>query len=100
MIEKLRDRIQNLRLGHSLDKSVDMGAIVDPSQKKSVEQYVEEARSEGAEVSGLGKRLVNCKECQLHRKMCIGCVEQISLYSFDKGRQYFNSNFILNVNLL
>ncbi len=51
LVDKLRDRILNLRLGHSLDKSVDMGAIVDPSQKKTVEQYVEEARSEGAEVS-------------------------------------------------
>ncbi|XP_072045123.1 aldehyde dehydrogenase family 16 member A1-like [Amphiura filiformis] len=50
LVDKLRDRILNLRLGDSLDKSVDMGAIVDPSQKKTVEQYVEEARSEGAEI--------------------------------------------------
>lgn len=29
---------------------MDMGAIVDESQRKSIEEYVEEARKEGAEV--------------------------------------------------
>lgn len=50
LVEKLRDRISHLRLGHSLDKSVDMGAIVDPAQRKTVDEYVEDARQEGAEV--------------------------------------------------
>ena len=50
MVEKLRERIMHLRLGDSLDKSVDMGAVVDPSQRKTVEEYVEDARKEGAEV--------------------------------------------------
>ena len=40
----------HLRLGHCLDKVIDMGAIVDPSQKKAIEAFVEEARKEGAEV--------------------------------------------------
>ena len=42
--------MKHLRVGNSLDKCVDMGAIVDESQRKSVEQFVEEARAEGAEV--------------------------------------------------
>ncbi|PIK45320.1 putative aldehyde dehydrogenase family 16 member A1 [Apostichopus japonicus] len=50
VVDKLRDRISHLRLGHSLDKSIDMGAIVDPSQRKTVDEYVEDARKEGAEV--------------------------------------------------
>ena len=47
---KLKDRMSHLRLGDSLDKGVDMGAIVDPAQRRSVETYVERARQEGAEV--------------------------------------------------
>ena len=50
MLQKLRDRILSLRLGDSLDKSIDVGAVVDPSQRATVERYVEEARAEGAEV--------------------------------------------------
>ncbi|XP_074658952.1 aldehyde dehydrogenase family 16 member A1-like [Tubulanus polymorphus] len=49
-INKLKERMTHLRLGHNLDKSIDMGAVVDESQRKSVEQFVESARSEGAEV--------------------------------------------------
>ena len=43
--------MSHLRLGDSLDKGIDMGAIVDPAQRRSVETYVERARQEGAEVS-------------------------------------------------
>ena len=42
--------MKHLRVGTSLDKCIDMGAIIDEGQKKSVEQFVEEARAEGAEV--------------------------------------------------
>ena len=42
--------MSHLRLGNSLDKCVDMGAIVDPSQKKSIDEFVQEAKSTGAEV--------------------------------------------------
>ncbi|XP_076053530.1 aldehyde dehydrogenase family 16 member A1-like isoform X2 [Oratosquilla oratoria] len=49
-IEKIKLRMKTLRVGSSLDKVMDMGAIVDDSQKKSVAEYVEEARQEGAEV--------------------------------------------------
>ncbi|EDO38308.1 predicted protein [Nematostella vectensis] len=50
MIKKIKERMTHLRLGDPLDKSIDMGAIVDPSQQKSVAKMVEEARAEGAEV--------------------------------------------------
>ena len=47
---KLKERLTHFRLGDSLDKAVDMGAIVDESQRKSIDEYVESARQEGAEV--------------------------------------------------
>ena len=50
LIDKIKERMAHLRLGHSLDKCIDMGAIVDPSQKKSIEAFVEEAKKQGAEV--------------------------------------------------
>lgn len=50
LINKLKERMKHLRVGTSLDKCIDMGAIIDEGQKKSVEQFVEEARAEGAEV--------------------------------------------------
>ncbi|XP_064627750.1 aldehyde dehydrogenase family 16 member A1-like [Lineus longissimus] len=50
LIEKIKQRMKHLRLGHSLDKTIDMGALVDASQKKTITNYVEEARKEGAEV--------------------------------------------------
>lgn len=50
LIGKIKERMAHLRVGHSLDKCVDMGAIVDPSQKKSIEAFVEEARKQGADV--------------------------------------------------
>ena len=42
--------MQQLRLGDSLDKGIDMGAVVDESQMKGIENYVQSARKEGAEV--------------------------------------------------
>ena len=59
LVNKLKDRMKQLRLGDSLDKCVDMGAIVDASQKKSIATLVEEARSEGAEVGCLQGLLMN-----------------------------------------
>merc|ERR1719244_2406274 len=49
-ISKLKTRLGHFRIGNSLDKTVDMGAIVDESQRKSVEEFVEEAREEGADI--------------------------------------------------
>lgn len=47
---RLKHRMQCLRVGDSLDKGVDMGALVDESQLKTITEFVEEAKSDGAEV--------------------------------------------------
>lgn len=44
---KLRARMEKLRVGHSLDKAVDMGAIVAPVQLDRIRELVEEGRAEG-----------------------------------------------------
>ncbi len=49
-ISKLKTRLNSLRMGSSLDKSIDMAAIVDESQQRSIAAYVEDARLEGAEI--------------------------------------------------
>ncbi|XP_043230403.1 aldehyde dehydrogenase family 16 member A1-like [Amphibalanus amphitrite] len=54
MMAKLRSRMEKLRLGDSLDKALDMGAIVDESQRRSVKEYVDSAKEEGAEVFQVG----------------------------------------------
>ena len=35
---------------HTHIQSVDMGAIVDPTQRKSIDEYVQQAKQDGAEV--------------------------------------------------
>ena len=40
----------HLRVGDSLDKGIDMGALVDETQSKTIEYFVQTARDEGAEV--------------------------------------------------
>ena len=50
MVAKIKERMGHLRLGDSLDKCIDMGAIVDPSQRKTVDDYVAKARAEGNDV--------------------------------------------------
>lgn len=48
---KLKAKLtRSYRIGHSLDKTVDMGAVVSKSQQDTIAKYVEEAREEGAEV--------------------------------------------------
>lgn len=46
---------------------MDMGAIVDESQRKSIEEYVEEARKEGAEVECRAEN-INGLTCKLTDK--------------------------------
>jgi aldehyde dehydrogenase (NAD+) len=48
MIEKLRRRMEHLRVGDPLDKGVDMGAIVAPVQLERIRQFVEQGKAEGA----------------------------------------------------
>ncbi|HUP53736.1 MAG TPA: aldehyde dehydrogenase family protein [Longimicrobiales bacterium] len=47
---KLRARMETLRMGDPLDKSVDMGAIVAPVQLERIRALVERGRGEGAHV--------------------------------------------------
>ena len=47
---KLKTRLGHYRIGSSLDKTIDMGAIVSEAQLKSISAYVEEAREEGGDI--------------------------------------------------
>ena len=48
LIEKLRARMEKLRLGSPLDKAVDMGAIVAPVQLDRIRTLVDEGKRDGA----------------------------------------------------
>lgn len=48
--EKLQRRMETLRLGDPLDKTMDMGAVADPVQFEQIREKVKAAASEGAEV--------------------------------------------------
>jgi aldehyde dehydrogenase (NAD+) len=49
-LAKVRARMENLRLGSPLDKSMDVGALVDPVQQQRIHGLVEEARAEGCTI--------------------------------------------------
>jgi aldehyde dehydrogenase (NAD+) len=48
VIEKLRRRMETLRVGDPLDKGIDIGAIVAPVQLRRIQQLVEQGKAEGA----------------------------------------------------
>ncbi|MBV9299834.1 MAG: aldehyde dehydrogenase family protein [Verrucomicrobia bacterium] len=48
VIEKLRRRMETLRVGDPLDKGIDIGAIVAPVQLQRIQQLVEQGKAEGA----------------------------------------------------
>ena len=48
LVEKLRARMEKLRIGSPLDKAVDMGAIVAPVQLERIRSLVEQGKEEGA----------------------------------------------------
>jgi len=50
LIRKLRARMEKLRLGDPLDKAVDMGAIVSPTQLQEIQRLVAQGVAEGAEM--------------------------------------------------
>jgi aldehyde dehydrogenase (NAD+) len=50
MYAKLKARMEKLRVGDPLDKTTDVGAIVSPSQKETIDSYVQKGREEGAEI--------------------------------------------------
>ncbi len=49
-LAKVRQRMSLLRVGDSLDKSVDVGAIVDPVQRQVIDGWVQRGIAEGAEI--------------------------------------------------
>ncbi len=50
LLQKLRDRMERLRMGPALDKSVDVGAIVAPVQLERITRLVDQGREEGARI--------------------------------------------------
>lgn len=50
LIKKLKARMCNLRVGDSLDKCVDMGAIINETQKESIKKFVDNAIKGGADI--------------------------------------------------
>ena len=48
-IRRLKRRMGTLRVGHPLDKAIDMGAIVDPVQLRRISTLVDRGVAEGAE---------------------------------------------------
>ncbi len=48
LFAKLRTRMQALRIGHPLDKSIDIGAIVAPVQLERIRKLVDEGIADGA----------------------------------------------------
>ena len=48
-IKRLKRRMGKLRIGHPLDKAIDMGAIIDPIQLKRIGMLVDKGVAEGAE---------------------------------------------------
>lgn len=49
-ILRLQDRMRQLRVGESLDKSIDLGAVVDQTQQQTIARWVQVARDEGAHI--------------------------------------------------
>ncbi len=47
-LARLADRMETIRVGHPLDKSTDMGAIVDGAQVERIESFLEAGRKDGA----------------------------------------------------
>ena len=48
IIDKLRARMETLRVGDPLDKGIDIGAIVAPVQLRKIQELVEQGKTEGA----------------------------------------------------
>jgi aldehyde dehydrogenase (NAD+) len=49
-LAKVKRRMDTLRIGSPLDKSIDIGAIVDPVQRETIDGWVQKGLAEGAEM--------------------------------------------------
>lgn len=56
-MEKLLDKVKQIKVGDSLDETADMGPIASSKQLESVVSYIEKGIDEGAELLYGGKRL-------------------------------------------
>uniref|UniRef100_A0A7S4UTS9 Aldehyde dehydrogenase domain-containing protein n=1 Tax=Guillardia theta TaxID=55529 RepID=A0A7S4UTS9_GUITH len=50
LVTKLKERIERLRMGNSLDKNADMAAINNANQLRTISTFVDEGRKEGGEI--------------------------------------------------
>ena len=50
MLDRLRARMESIRVGHPLDKSMDMGAVVDESQMERIRGFLEAGAADGADI--------------------------------------------------
>jgi aldehyde dehydrogenase (NAD+) len=50
MVDKIKRRLSTFRIGDPLDKSIDMGALVDPVQRQRVDALVRQGEAQGATV--------------------------------------------------
>src|SRR5947208_2256187 len=50
LVEKLRARMETLRVGNPLDKAVDIGAIIAPVQLEEIQRLVAQGQAEGADL--------------------------------------------------
>jgi len=50
VVARIKVRMSHLRLGDSLDKTIDMGTLVDEAQRRLVDEMVQSACAEGAQV--------------------------------------------------
>lgn len=50
LLAKLKRRMSRLRVGDSLDKSMDIGAVVDPVQCENIDAWVKQGAAEGADI--------------------------------------------------
>ncbi len=48
LVDRIKTRMATLRVGDPLDKGVDMGAIIDPSQRERIDTMVKQGVAEGA----------------------------------------------------
>ncbi|MXX36421.1 MAG: aldehyde dehydrogenase family protein [Gemmatimonadetes bacterium] len=50
MLARLRARMESIRVGHPLDKSMDMGAVVDQHQMDRIRGFLDAGEADGAEI--------------------------------------------------
>ncbi len=59
-IERLKERVGRIRVGHPLDPATEVGPLIDPGHVRKVEGCVRSAEAEGAEVVAGGKSQDGC----------------------------------------